>query len=42
MNNAGRVDNGAVELTFKFEHFEIFPIQLLDKVIEKSYEKKET
>ena len=42
MNKAGRVDNGAVELTFKFEHYETFPIQLLDKVIERSYEKKET
>lgn len=42
MNKAGRVDNGAVELTFKFEHYEIFLIQLLDKVIERSYEKKET
>lgn len=42
MNKAGRVDNGAVELTFKFERYETFPIQLLDKVIERSYEKKET
>lgn len=42
MTGAGRVDNGAVELTFKFEHYETFPIQLLDKVIERSYEKKET
>lgn len=42
MNKAGRTDNGAVELTFKFEHYETFPIQLLDKVIERSYEKKET
>ena len=42
MMGAGRVDNGAVELTFKFEHYETFPIQLLDKVIERSYEKKET
>lgn len=42
MNKAGRVDNGAVELTFKFEHYETFPIQLLDKVIERSYEEKET
>ena len=42
MNKAGRVDNGAVELTFKFEHYETYPIQLLDKVIERSYEKKET
>lgn len=42
MNKAGRVDNGAVELTFKFEHYETFPIQLLEKVIERSYEKKET
>lgn len=42
MNKAGRVDNGAVELTFKFEHYETFPIQLLDKVIERSYEKEET
>lgn len=42
MIEAGRVDNGAVELTFKFEHYETFPIQLLDKVIERSYEKKET
>lgn len=41
MNKAGRVDNGAVELTFKFERYETFPIQLLDKVIERSYEKKE-
>ena len=42
MNKAGRTDSGAVELTFKFEHYETFPIQLLDKVIERSYEKKET
>lgn len=42
MNKAGRADNGAVELTFKFERYETFPIQLLDKVIERSYEKKET
>lgn len=42
MIEAGRVDNGAVELTFKFEHHEIFPIQLLDKVIERSYKEKET
>lgn len=42
MNKAGRVDNGAVELTFKFEYYETFPIQLLDKAIERSYEKKET
>ena len=33
MIGAGCVD-GAVELTFKFEHYETFPIQLLDKVIE--------
>lgn len=42
MNKAERADNGAVELTFKFERYETFPIQLLDKVIERSYEKKET
>lgn len=42
INKAERVDNGAVELTFKFEHYETFPIQLLDKVIERSYEEKET
>lgn len=42
MNKAGRADGGAVELTFKFEHYETFPIQLLDKVIERSYEEKET
>lgn len=42
MKKAGRVGNGAVELTFKFEHYETFPIQLLDKVIERSYEKEET
>ena len=42
MNKAGRTDGGAVELTFKFERYETFPIQLLDKVIERSYEKKET
>lgn len=42
MNKAGRVGNGEVELTFKFERYETFPIQLLDKVIERSYEKKET
>lgn len=42
MLDAGRVDNEAVELTFRFEHYETFPIQLLDKVIERSYKKKET
>lgn len=42
MIEAGRVDNGAVELTFKFEHFETFSIELLDKVIESTYKKRET
>lgn len=42
LTGAERVDNETVNLTFKFEHYETFPIGLLDKVIERSYEKEET
>lgn len=42
LTGAERVSNETVNLTFKFEHYETFPIELLDKVIERSYEEKET
>lgn len=42
LTGAERVGKETVNLTFKFEHYETFPIELLDKVIERSYEEKET
>lgn len=42
LTGAERVDNETVNLTFKFEHYETFPIELLDKVIDSAYKKEET
>lgn len=42
LTGAERISDETVNLTFKFEHYETFPIGLLDKVIERSYEKEET
>lgn len=42
ITGAEQVSNETASLTFKFEHFETFPIELLDKVIERSYKKEET
>lgn len=37
-----RVSDETVNLTFKFEHYETFPIELLDKVVDSAYKKEET
>lgn len=42
LTGAERVNNETVNLTFKFEHYETFPIELLDKVIDSAYKKEET
>lgn len=41
ITGAEQVDKETVRLTFKLEHYETFPIELLDKVIDDTY-KKET
>lgn len=41
ITGAEQVSNETMKLTFKFEHYETFPIELLDKVIDNTY-KKET
>lgn len=42
LTGAERVGKETVNLTFKFEHYETFPIELLDKVIGSAYKKEET
>jgi hypothetical protein len=42
LTGAERVGNETVNLTFKFEHYETFPIELLEKVIGTAYKKEET
>ena len=39
---AERVSDETVNLTFKFEHYETFPIEILDKVVDSAYKKEET
>lgn len=42
LTGAERVSDETVNLTFKFEHYETFPIELLDKVIDTAIKKEET
>ena len=42
LTGAERVSDEAVNLTFKFEHYETFPIELLEKVIDTAIKKEET
>lgn len=42
LTGAERVGNETACLTFKFEHYETFPIELLEKVIDTAYKKEET
>lgn len=42
LTGAKRVDKETVNLTFRFEYYETFPIELLDEVIDSAYKKKET
>lgn len=39
---AERVSDETVNLTFKFEYYETFPIEILDKVVDSAYKKEET
>ena len=41
LTGAKRVDKETVNLTFRFEYYETFPIELLDEVIDSAYKKKE-
>ena len=41
LTGAECVDKETVHLTFKFEHYETFPIEILDEVIDSAYNKKE-
>lgn len=40
LTGAEYVDKETVYLTFKFEHYETFPIELLDEVIDSAYKNK--
>lgn len=42
LTGAERVGKETVNLTFKFEHYETFTIELLEKVIDSAYKKEET
>lgn len=42
LTGAKHVDKETVNLTFRFEHYETFPIELLDEVIDSAYKKEET